>query len=162
MTCTPCGNKRCSLCNIILRISSLCSQAIGKVFHLKAKGGSCNSTFCIYCIICPSCNLQYVGSSVKLRARLNQHKSSLRSFSRPGTKQRNDCWRLYEHLSIHSPNEFKFTILEVLDSEYGLRDKETSWIWRLDTVFPKGLNINDGFNAQVRKSRVNSRYPLYY
>ncbi|KAJ8034969.1 hypothetical protein HOLleu_22024 [Holothuria leucospilota] len=38
--CTPCGNKRCSLCNIMLSTSFLRSQANGKVFHLKAKRGS--------------------------------------------------------------------------------------------------------------------------
>ena len=97
-----------------------------------------------------------MGSTVKLRTRLNQHKSSLRLHSNSG-RQRNDCWRLYDHLVLHSPNKFSFTILEVLSSETDLRNVETRWIWRLDTVYPKGLNIDDGFHVQARKSRVRTK-----
>ena len=154
--CEPCGDRRCSLCDLMVSTDSIRSKENGKLFPLKARGGSCKSSFCIYCIFCPTCNLQYVGSTVKLRTRLNQHKSSLRLYSKSG-RQRNDCWRLYEHLSFHSPNKFLFTILEVLSSETDLRNVETRWIWKLDTVYPKGLNIDDGFRVQARKSRARTK-----
>lgn len=64
-------------------------------------------------------------------------------------------WCLYDDVSEHSLNKVMFTISEVLESEYHQHCKETSWIWKLDTVFPKGLTFNDGFHAQVRKARFN-------
>ncbi|KAJ8035458.1 hypothetical protein HOLleu_22696 [Holothuria leucospilota] len=154
--CKPCGDRRCSLCDLMVSTVSIRSKENGKLFSLKDRGGTCMSSFCIYCIFCSTCNLQYVGSTVKLRTRLNQRKSSLRLYLNSG-RQRNDCWRLYEHLGFHSPQKFSFTILEVLSCETDLRNVETRWIWKLDTVYPKGLNIGDGFRVQARKSRVRTK-----
>ena len=74
LACKPCGDKCCSLGVLLISTSSLRSQKCGMLFHLKARGGTCKSVFCVYYIICPTCNLQYVGSTIKRRTRLNQHK----------------------------------------------------------------------------------------
>lgn len=69
----PCDDKRCSLCDLMVSTDSIRSKVNGKLFPLKARGGTCKSSFCIYCIFCPPCHLQYVGSTVKLRTPLNRH-----------------------------------------------------------------------------------------
>ena len=38
-----------------------------------------------------------------------------------------------------------------------LREKEGQWIYRLGTLRPQGLNEDDGFYAQNRKTRVGAR-----
>lgn len=45
--CKPCGDKRCSLCGTV----SIRSKENGKLFPLKARGGTFKSSFCIYCIL---------------------------------------------------------------------------------------------------------------
>ena len=34
-----------------------------------------------------------------------------------------------------------------------LDEAERRWIWKLDTVWLNGFNVNDGFNCQTRKTR---------
>ena len=83
------------------------------------------------------------------------------------------CFRLYSHLSDHSPSEFKVIILQtmappilppettdntrkiVLDNaRRKLGSIERLWMWNnLCTIWPDGLNTSDGFDSQNRKPR---------
>jgi hypothetical protein len=92
---------------------------------------------------------------------MNNHKSALRKFD--PLKPTTDCHALYEHLHscskthaspVNQTNSvFKFIILDSLKNVKDLDKFEKNWIWKLNTVVPNGLNINDGFNVQTRKSR---------
>ena len=89
---------------------------------------------------------------------MNSHKSDLAKCV-DDRLDSNLCTELYKHLKDHSPNAFNVQILDVIhssnftDRDAFLDKKEKEWIWRLDCVFPKGLNINDGFNCQNSKRR---------
>ena len=39
----------------------------------------------------------------------------------------------------------------------GLREKEGHWMYRVGTLRPKGLNEDNGFYAQNRKTRLGVR-----
>ena len=91
---------------------------------------------------------------------MNGHKSDFRLY-RAGTSNKFDSKILYDHLIFHNCDSFKVQIVDrVL---IGNRNKETcdlllnvkerEWIWKLDTVTPKGLNMDDGFYCQNKHFR---------
>ena len=93
---------------------------------------------------------------------MNGHKSDLRKYIN-GTSDKTDYSTLYAHLQDHSHGSlsFNFQILEQLKTDKtDIRDydklldkKEREWIWKLDTLRPNGLNMDDGFHSQNKKSR---------
>jgi hypothetical protein len=90
---------------------------------------------------------------------MNGHKSDLKKFI-DGSSTKSDSVTLYQHLKEHS-HRFRFQIVEALpyegkgrnDLDEMLDAAEKSWIWKLDTVSPKGLNTDDGFHVQNKKTR---------
>ena len=92
---------------------------------------------------------------------MNGHKSDFRKFC-SGTCNKLDNIELYRHLKLHNVNDFKIQIVDQLDltSEISLEQqnlaldkKEREWIWKLDSLFPLGLNIDNGFYSQNKKNR---------
>ena len=47
---------------------------------------------------------------------------------------------------------FKYT-KDIRQLETSLNAKERHWIWKLETLTPKGLNVADTFYSQNRSSR---------
>ena len=66
-----CGKSRCKLCLSLICSSYISSTANYKTFKCYNDNTSCDSKWIIYVISCPICNLQYVGQSNNLRARIN-------------------------------------------------------------------------------------------
>ena len=117
----------------------------------------CNSKNVIYCIHCSKCGSQYVGKTNNIRLRMNNHKSAYRMFRQHGAQT--ECYVLYQHLwdcsnlDGNTQVPFSFQILDKGNCESVLAHKEKQWIWKLNTVTPNGLNIDDGFAAQNKKPR---------
>ena len=127
----------------------------------KNSNTNCNSDWLIYVISCPTCELQYVGQTNNIRLRMNGHKSDLRKYKNDNLGQMDNS-QLYQHLALHSQDgQFKFQIVDKLittnkDIRYldgRLDRKEKEWIWKLDTITPNGLNMDDGFHSQTKKMR---------
>ena len=95
---------------------------------------------------------------------MNGHKSDYQKFLN-GDFSKSDTSSLYSHLKSHDVNIFQFQILEILENEgfrytkdirqleTSLDAKERHWIWKLETLTPKGLNVGDTFYSQNRSSR---------
>ena len=91
---------------------------------------------------------------------MNGHKSDFRKY-RDGDADKTEVKVLYAHLTAHNQSKFNVQIVdhiyiggrtkEQLHDE--LNTRERKWIWKLDTVSPKGLNTDDGFYTQNKKSR---------
>ena len=147
---SPCGSKRCQLCNIIDCSDYIVSNGVSHKCNNAET--NCTSKLVVYAIRCISCNMLYVGKSVDIRKRMNNHKSALRRYSENSVKT--ECYLLYEHLKSCSSSQFNFQILEKLSRENMLDDCERKWIWKLKTVNPHGLNVDDGFSVQNKKART--------
>ena len=108
--------------------------------------------------MCDVCAMQYVDKTNNIRLRVNGHKSDYRRFIN-GDFSKSDTSSIYSHLKSHDVKIFKFQILEILENEgfkytKDIRQLESShWIWKLETLTPKGINIADTFNSQNRSSR---------
>ena len=76
-----CGKSRCKLCLSLICSNYICCTANNKTFKCHNENTSCDSKLIIYVISCPICNLQYVGQSNNLRARMNGHKSDFRLYA---------------------------------------------------------------------------------
>ena len=48
-------------------------------------------------------------------------------------------------------------LIDRVEKEKELLEKEGQWIYKLGTSTPHGLNDNDGFHAQNKKSRAVTR-----
>ena len=47
-------------------------------------------------------------------------------------------------------------LIDWVKGERELRDKEGQWIYKLGNFLPHGLNDNDGFYAQNKKTRMSA------
>lgn len=153
-----CNGRRCQLCSSLIASDKVISSINGRKFTCHNQGTDCNSKWAVYVINCGVCGNQYVGQTNNIRLRMNGHKSDYRKFingdiSKCGTSA------LYSHLKSHGLANFKFQILEVLKSDSSvtkdvrfferlLAEKERQWIWKLNTLVPHGLNIDDTFYSQ--------------
>ena len=103
----PCGRARCRLCALFVADRTIISHVTGNRHYCQNSGASCGSEWCVYAIACTSCGIQYVGSSNKLRLRMNNHKSALTS-ARKGGDNKTNCHRLYDHLIACQSNQETF------------------------------------------------------
>lgn len=135
-----CKNKRCKCCiNIAHGAKNITSNATGEDFEIKTRI-DCDSSFVIYILKC-NCGLQYVGrTSQKLRTRMNQHRSNVmkgyikHSVSRHAATN-HDC--NFNHFSISAIEQIG---TNVRNRHETLAKREMYWIFKFDTLVPKGLN----------------------
>ena len=150
----PCNKSRCQICPLVDPSPTVRSCVSNKLFRSKCQSANCDSKNIVYVLTCKQCNRQYVGSTVtKFRIRFNNHKSRIRNFVKTAD---DDSFRLYEHFNAHSSTLdscLSVQFLEQSNNEESLRTAETQWIWKLKSVFPRGLNVNDGFCSQLRHKR---------
>ena len=158
-----CDGRRCQLCPSFIASDKVISTSNGRTFTCRNQGTDCNTKWAVYLIKCGVCGKQYVGQSNNIRLRMNCHKSDYRKFLN-GDTSKSGSSALYTHLKSHGVDIFKFQILEVLNTEgfIGkdvrlldrlLDEKERHWIWKLNTLVPHGLNIDDTFFSQNRVRR---------
>ena len=106
--CFRCDRQVCDAChNFLLPAKRIKSVVTGKSYKIR-QSLSCRTDYIIYCAICTICNKQCVGSSVKIRARLSNHKSHI--------KQRKRTCRLVNHFidnfHHHQLSNLKFVLIE--------------------------------------------------
>lgn len=97
----------------------------------------------IYCITHVETGNLYVGSAVKFRRRFNEHRLDLRN-------KKHGNPRLQNIFNKYGLESLLFSILEVVEDQTKLREREQFW---LDTLQPK-LNIvsnSNGFSDKVRR-----------
>ena len=73
--------------------------------------------------------------------------------------KRNDDF-LYQHFHSSGHLGLSHLTIQLIDRAMGereLRKKEGQWMYRLGTLRPQGLNEDDGFYAQNRKTRAGAR-----
>ena len=159
--CTPVGVSRvgapCKSCSMMVGVSAITSYSKGRRF--KTDGGNCKSRIVVYAAQCTECSLQYVGQTTQtLRARINGH----RSFCVKPNGEEEECGSIVEqqdlesdekalvyHMdSVHGKNSeddffamYRFTIYEKDVSPRSLDFTEQSWITKLGTMRPEGINI---------------------
>ena len=144
-----CDHRQCKLCNIYDNNHYFISTNTGRIFHtLSNQNLSCNTGNVIYLITCNFCKLQYVGETSKtLKIRFNNHRSA--------GKNINSNKILYEHFNSYPCNGYgyKVKIIQKMAGsghlENGKLDPEAtqhrlhaeeSWIQKLQTLYPYGLN----------------------
>ena len=158
--CTPLGASSvgapCQSCNMMAGVSSIRSHVSGRCF--KTDGGNCKSRNVVYCAQCTDCSLQYVGQTTQeLRARINNHRAASSgskhyrkgigcSSGRVVQDLDSDDKALVDHMvSVHGNNNFnamyRFTVCEKDVSPRSLDFAEQSWIAKLQTMRPEGINI---------------------
>ena len=76
-----CGKSRCKLCLSLSCSNYIISTANNKTYKYHNENTSSNSKWIIYFILCPICNLQYVGQSNNFRARMNGDKTDSRLYA---------------------------------------------------------------------------------
>jgi len=91
---------------------------------------------------------------------MNGHRSDFKLYVN-GKSNKMDNKLLYDHLVAHNVDYFEVQIVDKVfvknqsskDLHEALIIKEREWIWKLETVTPKGLNLDDGFYSQNKRSR---------
>ena len=119
------------MCNYIIMGTEFTSMVTGGIYHIN-HAFNCDSKGVVYLITCKYCILQHVGNTVtQFRLRFNYHNSSLLRF---GKGQRGICGQgLYAHVFVQ--------IIDVTD--INKPSEGESWIEKLMTYCPKGLNIRE-------------------
>ena len=152
-----CGDRRCQVCEHFKIGDSFTSKRTGKSYSINFDL-NCNSTHVVYLLSCKVCGVQYVGSTTtKFRLRFNNHKSRIRAHARltSGDKSRDDL--IYQH--FHGPahngiQDLDIQLIDQVNNERDLLDREGQWAYRLKGVKPHGLNESDFFFNQNKSSRV--------
>ena len=146
LTCFRCDQKVCNAChNFLLPGKRIKSVVTGKSYKIR-QSLSCRTDYIIYCAICTLCN--NVGSSVKFRARLSNHKSQI--------KQKKRTCRLVNHFidnyHDHQLSGLKFVLIEQVSTktEDFLEKREGYWQVQLWTSEPYGFNAKKELNSGRR------------
>ena len=112
----------------------------------------------MYLLSCKVCGVQYVGSTTtRCRLRVNNQKSRIRAHARLSLEDKSRDDLIYQHFHGPAHNGIKDLDIQLIDqvnSERDLLDKEGQWAYRLKNVKPHGLNESDFFFSQNKSSRV--------
>ncbi|XP_077163796.1 uncharacterized protein LOC143831932 [Paroedura picta] len=142
----PKGNYKCGTCGVckyLLPIKEY--RATGNGFYVRINRFiNCSSKNLVYCIICPCAQL-YIGiTSRPIRVRIQEHQSRLRH-------RITDAPMVTHFMEKgHKPEDLLFFGLEQIstvghhkmDINKILRQRESFYIYSLETMSPKGLNTN--------------------
>ena len=99
---------------------------------------NCNSSNVVDLMTCKKCGLQYVGSTItKFRLRFNNHKSRIRKHEMLGQAEKLADDLLYRHFCSrgHSGlSDVKIQLIDQVNGEEPLREKEGQWAYKLRTL----------------------------
>lgn len=112
---------------------------------------NCHTCMCVYMIMYRY-GLRYIGSArCKIKVRIQEHQSKIQHAITEAP--------LVQHFQEHnhSPEDFTFVILELLslrmcehkDLYRELLQHATYWIFKVDTVAPKGLNPDIDYSVYL-------------
>ncbi|CAJ0934573.1 unnamed protein product [Ranitomeya imitator] len=130
----------CLQCSNITKGDSFTHPRSGKRFQIQGHY-TCDSTYVVYLIKCP-CGLGYVGETTQhIRDRISQHKSTIR------------CGRTLLPIPAHfldfkhQVSQLRYQIIDHVtimrrggDRIKKLKERESFWIYSLQTLSPLGLN----------------------
>lgn len=151
------GFFKCGTC-AACKIASTQKQSVKEVIstvtkrkHRIKESITCNSIGVVYLIQCP-CHLQYVGRTIRaLKTRLYEHVYKIRR----GFEQHN----LSLHFKLHhnsDPSLMTFVGLEQVNIPWRganrtklISQKESRWIFELNTLTPRGLNVEFDLNCFI-------------
>jgi Reverse transcriptase (RNA-dependent DNA polymerase)/GIY-YIG catalytic domain len=138
-TSKKCNRPRCSHCSKIVITDEFKSSVNSNRFKLKCNA-DCSTKDVIYLITCKKCAKQYVGQTrQKVSQRMNSHKFDIKNFTDPS---------FATSIAVHFNNEnhcfddFSFLPIEIISDNMERLLRETFWIHKLETLYPKGLNTN--------------------
>ena len=152
-----CGDRRCQVCKHLKIGDSFTSKRTGKQYSINSDL-NCNSTNVVYLLSCKVCGVQYVGSTTtRFRLRFNNHKSRIRAHSRLSLDDKSRDDLIYQHFCGPAHNGIEDVSIQLIDqvnNDNDLLDREGQWAYRLKSVKPHGLNESDFFFSQNKSSRV--------
>ncbi|MCG8079369.1 MAG: GIY-YIG nuclease family protein [Candidatus Thiodiazotropha taylori] len=134
---TKCHRRRCTHCKSIIESTNFTSTNTCETFELRCSG-TCASNDVIYLITCKKCKMQYVGQTHQLLSmRMNSHKFNIRNMEDPSFSTN---VAIHFNSNEHSMDDFTFMPIDQVSDNMQRLLKETYWIHKLDTLYPKGLN----------------------
>ena len=136
-----CRRNRCVTCLNRLCMNNFVDNHVTKERFDILSNGSCDTKNCIYVIKCrhPGCQYQYVGHTVNtISQRMSSHRSSIVKGA--------GCKVLKDHfIRVHSVKDMCIMPIAPLpEKKTTLKEREEledSWMLKLNTVFPYGLNV---------------------
>lgn len=142
--CSPCNENKCKTCPFITN-SKYIKDSKDKTVEIKSKM-NCQTPSVIYSIQCKSCKIRYVGqSSTSTHERLVQHRSDIKTKKATPVSEHfnnNICGGLTS-LTITPveivPRKSKDKLIPMKELLFRM-EREQSWINRLNTKAPHGLN----------------------
>lgn len=136
----PC--LHCSCCNNLIKGDTFTHPLSGKKFQIKQRF-TCTSSYVIYMIICP-CGICYIGETTQeVKCRIIQRKSTIR--------------RGLVDLPVpahfiaksHTVSQLRYRVIDGIprsrrggDRQQILKKRELFWIYSLETLSPKGMNLD--------------------
>ncbi len=135
----PCGGRRCKTCNLIMNTNSFKSHCMGRTYKTRSSF-TCKTNNIVYLIQCKKCEMQYVGETENaLHIRLNGHRSDVK------TKKLDKPVAAHFNLPDHTIDDLEVMGIEKIHSnDPGRRRlRESYWIFELETMAPRGLNLED-------------------
>lgn len=140
----PCGHNICICCSVLTVSDRIQSYTNGSNF-VTNQYINCNSKNIIYLISCLKCKVQYVGhTSQSLKGRIRKHLSDIPFASVRNVSSASQHFAVHHSGSIESLRvqgiERVFPPIRGGDFKRKLLNRETLWMVKLQTVFPKGLN----------------------
>ncbi|OCT55666.1 hypothetical protein XELAEV_18000201mg [Xenopus laevis] len=130
----------CIQCKYVIKGKTFVHPSTGETIQIRGYH-ICLSQYVVYAIVCP-CGKIYVGETVqKVKSRISQHKSSIKSG--------NLALPLSRHFKEfgHTVDQLRFMVLETVpplkrggDRELRLKQREVWWINKLNSLHPHGLN----------------------
>ncbi|CAJ0952519.1 unnamed protein product [Ranitomeya imitator] len=150
----------CHQCSNITKGDYFTHPRSGKRFSIRGHF-TCNSSFVVYLIKCP-CGLGYVGETTQhVRDRISKHKSTIR------------CGRsllpIPDHFLQHNHTvaQLRYQVIDHVplarrggDRIKQLKERESFWIYTLQTLSPLGLNRD--IRAVYRTRAVTSSARVHY
>ena len=134
---TKCNRRRCSHCKSIIEGTNFTNTNTNETFELRFSG-TCASNDMIYLITCKKCKMQYVGQTHQLLSmRMNSHKFNIRNMDDPNFSTN---VAIHFNSDEHSVEDFRCMPIDRVSDKMQRLLKETYWIHKLDTLYPKGLN----------------------
>ena len=141
-----CIAKKCRYCPRLDRSGQVTCQQSGNSYSTKTHT-TCNSNNLIYCIICKTCAIKYVGQTKN--AIKERFKCHFYSIAHPATSD-TTIGRHFSAKNHHGIDDVQIFVLEFIrapnesPASQRIRDEaEKKWIHRLASIAPLGLNSAD-------------------